>query len=225
MRTYSCPACGADVPFASSLSVSAVCPYCSTLLVRHDVDVEALGKVAALPPETSPLQVGMQAHDGKTAFTVLGRVRLAWGDGFWNEWFFAAEDGRRGWLAEAQGTFALSYEYTDPLHENTRRALTQLTQAKGSGGVGTALTFDGRRFVITDRKIAVCVGCEGELPIVSPTGRRTISFDFMGDPDEFVSVEAADNGLRVFIGRYVEWADLKASHTRPVEGWPQEAKA
>jgi len=229
MRTYSCPACGADVPFASSLSVSAVCPYCSTLIVRHDVDVEALGKVAALPPEASPLQVGMQAYDGKTAFTLLGRVRLAWRDGFWNEWFFAAEDGRRGWLAEAQGTFALSYETVDPLHESTRRALTQLIQAKGSlggsSGVGTTLTFEGKRFVITDRKVAVCVGCEGELPIVRPAGRRTLSFDFMGDPDEFASVEAADNEMRVFIGRYVEWDELKASHTRPVEGWPQEGQA
>lgn len=223
MRNYPCPSCGAEVTFTSSLSVSAVCPYCSTLVVRKDVDVEALGKMAALPPDMTPFQVGTQAHDGKTAFTLLGRVRMAWEDGFWNEWFFVAQDGRRGWLAEAQGTFAISYESTEALHANTRRALDQLAETKGPTGtrkaVGTSLTFEGKAYTLTDRKVAVCVGCEGELPIVSPRGRKVLSFDFMGEPEEFASVESGPDGYRVFIGRYVEWEALAASNTQAVEGW------
>lgn len=225
MTTLACPSCGADVRFSSSLSISAVCPYCSTLVVRTDVDVKDMGKVAALPADMSPFQVGTEAYDGDTPFTLVGRVRLAWRDGFWTEWFFAAADGRKGWLAEAQGTFAISYESDAELHAGTRKTLQRLCDPRLKIGAsnGQTLTFDGSPYVLTDRKEAVCVGCEGELPIVSPRGRKSLSFDFMGAPDEFASVDAGvgatDGQFRVFTGRYVEWEALRASGTREVEGW------
>lgn len=223
MTTLACPSCGADVRFSSSLSVSAVCPYCSTLVVRTDVDVKDMGKVAALPPDMTPFQIGTEAYDGDTPFTLVGRVRMAWDDGFWTEWFFASTDGRRGWLAEAQGTFAISYESQVPLHRSTHgaimRALDTRTKLSNANAGNRTMTFEGRPYALTDRKTAVCVGCEGELPIVASRGRKSIILDFMGDPDEFASVESSGETLRVFIGRYVEWEDLRPSHTREVEGW------
>lgn len=223
MPNLACPSCGADVRFSSSLSVSAVCPYCSTLVVRTDVDVKDMGKVAALPADMSPLQIGTEAYDGDTPFTLIGRVRMAWTDGFWTEWFFAGADGRKGWLAEAQGTFAISYESEAPLHGSTRsalvRALDMRTKLSNADAGTRTLTFEGKPYALTDRKTAVCIGCEGELPVVAGPGRKSITLDFMGEPDEFVSVEASGETLRVFVGRYVEWNALRASHAREVEGW------
>jgi predicted RNA-binding Zn-ribbon protein involved in translation (DUF1610 family) len=220
MTDIACPSCGAPVSFRSSLSVSAVCPYCQSLLVRRDVNVEDLGKVAALPPDMTPFQVGTDAYDDDSRITLVGRLRLAWQDGFWNEWFFVSDSGRKGWLAEAQGTYALSYEVEEPLHENTRKAIVRWSESKGRDYViGQSLTIASKSYSLTDVKKAVCMGCEGELPIVGAVGRRATSFDFMGGPDEFASIEVSRDDLRVFAGRYVEWEQLRASNLRQIEGW------
>jgi hypothetical protein len=219
MTDIACPSCGAPVSFRSNLSVSAVCPYCQSLLVRTDVAVQDLGKVAALPPDMTPFQVGTDAYDGDNRITLVGRLRLAWDDGFWNEWFFVNDAGRKGWLAEAQGTYALSYEVDEGLHNNTRKAIISWAEAKGRYVIGQKLTIAGKSYSLTDVKKAVCMGCEGELPIVGAVGRRAMSFDFMGGPDEFASVEVSQDELRVFSGRYVEWEQLRASNLRHIEGW------
>lgn len=222
MPSFACPSCGAELKFRSGASVSAVCDYCQTLAVRTDSGLEDLGKVAALPPDMTPFQVGTQAYDGSVAISLLGRLRLAWADGFWSEWYFVGDDGRQGWLAEAQGTYALSYEYDKPLDDDARRIIDRLTRPDMRDAVGIKLTLEGRPYTVTDRKDAVCIGCEGELPLVSPRGRQTVCFDFMGRPDHFASLEIArerDQPMHLYVGRYVDWDDLKASNLRAVEGW------
>ena len=146
MTDIACPSCGAPVPFRSSLSVSAVCPYCQSLLVRNDLAVEDLGKVAALPRDMTPFQVGTDAYDGDSRITLVGRLRLGWDDGFWNEWFFVSDGGRKGWLAEAQGTFAISFESTTDLHTGTRKTLQHLCdpRLKISASDGQTVAHIGR---------------------------------------------------------------------------------
>jgi endogenous inhibitor of DNA gyrase (YacG/DUF329 family) len=221
MTEFACPSCGAPVRFSSNVTVSSVCPYCQTLVVRKNVDVEAMGKMADLPQDMSPLQIGTQAFDGTIGLSLIGRVRMAWSDGFWNEWFFIRDDGQKGWLAEAQGTYALSYEHFEPLHRNTARVIDGWVTNKTSmnGIIGQHLTIDGHTFTAMDRKLADCVGCEGELPIVSPRGTRSLSFDFMSESELFATIDISNNERRVFVGRYVEWSDLRASNLKPVEGW------
>ena len=48
MKNAFCPSCGAPVKFQWSSAVQTVCPYCRSILVRHDVNLEAVGKVADL---------------------------------------------------------------------------------------------------------------------------------------------------------------------------------
>jgi hypothetical protein len=220
MADYPCPSCGAPVTLRSNASLSAVCGYCQTLVVRRGVEVEAIGKVAELPPDMTPFQVGTQAYDGKTAFGIVGRLRLAWADGFWNEWFFVTDDGRKGWLAEAQGTYAISYELAEPPHANTRAAVDRWVQDPGrSAIIGNSVTLAGKSYTVTDIKKVACVSCEGELPVISPSGHRALTFDLMGAPDAFATIEVSDEGRRYFTGRYVEWDELRASNLKVVEGW------
>ena len=221
MSEFPCPSCGAPIRFTSNVTVSAVCSYCQTLVVRRDADIEAMGKMATLPEDMTPFCIGTDAYDGAVAIRLIGRVRMAWADGFWNEWFFVREDGRKGWLAEAQGTYALSYELDAPVEDNIKHAIERWVAQDDATStiVGKTLILGEQLYTLTDRKVADCVACEGELPIISPRGRRSMSFDFMGEADTFASVESCYGDLRVFVGRYVEWSDLKASKLKAVKGW------
>ena len=111
-----CPACGAMVPFRTSINLMAVCPFCRSLVQRKDLDLEKLGESAQLQPDGSPLQVGTGGTYRGASFEVVGRMQLKTPHGFWNEWSLMFADGRQGWLGEAQGAYAVSFrtEYNVP---------------------------------------------------------------------------------------------------------------
>src|SRR5687767_10191954 len=94
--TLECPSCGGQMIFQSSLTVFAVCEYCESMVVRHDLDLENLGKMAQLPPDMSPIQRGTTGNYKGQDFTVIGRLKLQWEHGYWNEWYAMFSDGRGG---------------------------------------------------------------------------------------------------------------------------------
>ena len=51
MKSTVCPSCGAPVQFQSAASILAVCEYCHSTLVRHDLNLEDVGKMAQLQTE------------------------------------------------------------------------------------------------------------------------------------------------------------------------------
>lgn len=205
-----CPACGAEVDFKSRSAVFAVCSYCQSTLIRHDVDLEAIGKMAELPPDMSPFQVGTRGtYEGKR-FELLGRLKIAWEDGVWNEWYALFDDGREGWLAEAQGFFMMSFPQAVP------SSLPDAAAVK----VGRRITLaSGQKFTVDDIKQATCVGSEGELPFPAPRGRESLSVDLSGPEATFANIEYAEDGRRLYTGKYVEFDDLKLSNLRELDGW------
>ena len=98
MLKSSCPSCGAGVTFQSTVSIMAVCEHCNSTIIRHDVDIEAIGKMATLQVDASPLQLGTCGDYRGAAFTVVGRIQLRFDRGLWNEWHLLFSDGRSGWL-------------------------------------------------------------------------------------------------------------------------------
>ena len=213
MKVYNCPSCGAEIPFRSSLSVYAVCPYCKSMVVRHDADVEAIGTMASLPDDMSPFQIGTEGIYKGVHFGIIGRMKIGWEDGNWNEWFIVSDDARKGWLAEAQGFYAVSFEKDDPLPEKAEAAL------KNISSLGYEIDLWGHKFKVVDVKQATCIGSEGELPFCAPQGRKTTSIDLNGDGNEFASIEIDENKRRIYIGSYVEWEQLKCTNFRKYEGW------
>lgn len=205
-----CPACGAEVDFKSRSAVFAVCSYCQSTLVRHDLDLEAIGKMAELPPDMSPLQLGTcGTYDGKR-FELRGRLKVAWEDGVWNEWYALFSDGREGWLAEAMGFLMMSFPA--PLPPN-------LPDAKAIR-VGYELELKPKaRFSVDDIKRATCIGSEGELPFAAPQGRESLSVDLSGELDTFANLEYAEDGTRLYMGRYVDFLDFKFTNLRSLDGW------
>src|SRR3981081_310847 len=90
-----------------------VCEHCRSMVVRKDLNVETLGVMAELPPDLSPLQIGTRGEWNGRGFELLGRIRVEWELGSWNEWYAEFAGGVEGWLAEAQGFYMVSFETKD----------------------------------------------------------------------------------------------------------------
>lgn len=209
--TLPCVSCGGAVAFKSRFSVFAVCSYCQTMLVRHDLKLElGPGKMIALPQDMSLLQLGARGVFDKVHFEIVGRLKIKWENGLWNEWYCVFEDGRDGWLAEAQGFFAVSFRLQELKYKPNVKNLK----------VGETFTFDGKNiFKMEGIKEVHCIGSEGELPFKAEKGVKMFSADFVGADSTFASVEIDESELRVFTGKYVELEHLKMSGLRELEGW------
>src|SRR5262245_47494724 len=98
-----CPSCGAQVSFRSSVSFMAVCEYCRSTLIRHDKNIEDIGKMADLLPDQSILQLGTEGVYEGVHFAVIGRIQLRYEAGVWSEWHVLFDNMKTGWLSEAGG--------------------------------------------------------------------------------------------------------------------------
>lgn len=209
MKSYTCPSCGARADFKSSVTLYLVCEYCRSLIVRRDLDVEALGKVAELQEDGSPLMLGTQGYYRKMPFTLIGRIVRGWTDGKWNEWFMMLDDQRRGWLGEAQGQIMIFLE------SDTQVPKTVAEQWE----VGTTARFGNMSYSVTDVKEATCIGCEGELPDSSLLGEKTISIDLTCPPTFCATLELADETNTVYLGEFVEFDACRFSNLKELPGW------
>lgn len=178
------------------------------MVLKEGVDVESLGKAASLPPDLSPIKMGTSGRFGEAAFTVLGRVRLAWSQGAWNEWFLEFSDGSTGWLAEAQGFFMVS-----------RPMPTQEIPSQAQLEPGCLMRIAGMEMRVVDQKRAKVVGFEGELPFTAKEGESRLSIDLSGPGLAFGNIEIVKNHVSVFAGRYCHFQDLGLQNLRPVPGW------
>ncbi len=228
MNKYNCPSCSAPIAFQSSLSVYAVCAYCRSMIVRHDVDVESIGTMAALPDDMSPLQIGTTGSCQGLTFKVIGRMKIGWADGVWNEWFLDMDKGAKGWLAEAQGSYAISGEIDLRQEKSMNDLITALTaqeatgvykSASGDAALGSTIVLGNQQLKVVDIRRTVCLGSEGELPFVAPAGRETLSVDLSGSDGEFCCIELFDGAPRVYLGSYVEWDEMGCKNLRALEGW------
>ena len=187
----------------------AVCAYCKSTLVRHDIDVELLGQMAALNDSWSPLQLGTQGTFERAHFVLVGRVRLRWDRGTWDEWYCSYDDGRMGWLSEAQGVYHLSFPAQStreiPPREDVR--------------AGTSVTIDGVAYEITDVKDASVVYSEGELPFRALPGRKSLSVDLTSTNSGFASIDYSVDGVSAYCGAYLKFKDLRFAFLRELDGW------
>jgi len=207
--SQTCPACGAPLAWRSAAPYT-VCSHCQSLLVRRDASVENIGRVAQVPDDFSPFQLGTTGTFERHHFALVGRLRKSWDQGSWNEWCAALDDGRFGWLAEAQGDLVMTF-------------------AQGPAGPAPAgvadLTADatwtigGASYVVTDRKEVSCTGAEGELARGGlDTGPMT-SIDLRGPELRFATWEIAGDRAQLFVGRFVEFEECRFTQLRVLEGW------
>lgn len=213
MKDYSCPACGAVIRFQSSVTVSTVCPYCRSLIVRRDNNVDAIGKSAVLPDDISPFQIGTTGRDGTIPFTLIGRAKIGWEDGCWNEWVMFRDDGERAWLAEAQGFLAVSREIPIPP--------TLSFDAVNALELNQTVIIERREYAVTDIKQAFMIACEGEFFTPMPVaGAKFSVIDCLDRRGGFASISCSGkDDIACFIGSYVEFSAMNFGNLRELPGW------
>ena len=213
--TLSCPSCGAAVPVRSSALPYVTCGYCQTLIRREGDNIEAIGKVAVLPFDVSPLQLGTTGHWRGTRFTLVGRVRWGWSDGSWNEWLAEGDDGKHRWLGEAMGQYLISEEYPALLDQPAIAAFA----AGEAMAPGTVATVGELLFEASDIKEAECLGSEGDLPFATPIGRMMTNVDFRSPTGDGLSVQRDETGTTAWLGDFLELQQLAPKNLRMIEGW------
>jgi hypothetical protein len=204
-----CPNCSAPIQFRWSSAVQTVCERCRSVVVRHDVDLEAIGEVSDLPPDSSPIQQGTEGRFDDRPFTVIGRIVYEHAGGGWNEWHLAFADGSSGWLADAQAEYAVSTLVTPP---HALPAAKELT-------VGYEYSWRGHALQVTTLTRARYKGVEGELPFEYWGKEEVLFADLRGHDSTFATIDYSDSAPLLFVGRFVEYDDLSLRHMRTFDGW------
>jgi len=193
----------------SKASVFAVCSYCQSSLVKQGLDLEAIGKISELHDDLTPIQIGTTGVLSGDTFEVIGRLKVAYEDGFWNEWFTIGHQGLVGWLAEAQGFYALCFPVTDVAMPD--KSAIQPGRKVSFGPFGY--------YEIEDIHEVTCMYSEGELPINAVQGRKSLSVDLTSDEGGMATIEYANQETRAYRGAYQDFDAFQFKNLRPIDGW------
>ena len=207
MKTSNCPTCGAQVQFRSAGSALAVCSYCRSTVLRDGARAEDLGKLSEILDDFSPVQIGTGGKWNAKPFTVMGRLRLKYEDGSWNEWAIEFMDGTQGWLSDASGQFVV-----------TRLTPATPPAPMAEMRVGRGLSVKGQKYVVTDARTCVCTGGEGELPGPASDGKEFLSVDLRSvGGNGFITFDYSDTPPSVYVGEACARADLAFTNLRSNE--------
>lgn len=196
-----CPSCGAGIEFRFEQAYVTACRHCGATVSRSDGKLEDCGRHADLVASEAGLEPFRKGRFGGISFTLMGRSVLEHPKGGrWSEWYAALEDGEVGWLSEAQGVFSFLREMPlDPSLEG--RTFEELAP-------GTAVTIDGRTFVVGERHTRRTVGCEAELPFIPVFGHDDRFVDLASASGAVATLDFAFDEPTLFVGRVVSLEDL-----------------
>lgn len=203
-----CPSCGGPVEFRWAGAVQTVCGYCDSILVRHDLDLEAVGRKSLRPPATSPVRVGTRGRYRDRPFEVTGRIAYEYERGGWSEWHLAFGDGRSGWLSDAQAEYAVTFLAPDP------GPLPRPDEV----GRGQRFRWEGTEYAATAVTRARYAGVEGELPFAY-WDRETVPFVDLKSEEggRFATLDYSGETPLLYLGEYVAWDDLRLTDLREAE--------
>ena len=210
--TAPCPNCGATIEFLWSSAVQTTCAYCRSILVRHDVDLEKVGVVGDLPPDSSPIQRGTRGRWGDRTFEVVGRIIYEYGRGGWNEWHLRFGDGTGGWLSDAQLEYAVS--------TLVERDAPNLAPGPSRYSPGDVVMFAGEPYTVSVVTTARYRGVEGELPFEYWDKRDVTFVDLRTPGGKFATIDYSESPPLFFAGEFVPFQSLRMVELRTFEGWP-----
>lgn len=170
-----------------------------------------IGKMADLQDDPTPLQIGTKGASYGQSFELIGRLKVAYEEGSWNEWYAMFGGDKVGWLAEAQGFYALCFPFEGRVFQLPREEAVRPKMAVDLSPQGTYQVEDLRR--------VHCIFSEGELPVNAVQGRKSLSVDLADHHGRMATIEYSDAEPRVYIGEYIEFDDLQFQNLRHIDGW------
>ncbi|HEX8450797.1 MAG TPA: DUF4178 domain-containing protein [Longimicrobium sp.] len=201
-----CPSCGAPFEFRWAGAVQSVCPYCSSVIVRHDVALERVGVVSAPPSADSRIQLGTRGEYGGRSFEVVGRIAYAWERGAWNEWHVVTGGGASAWLAEADGELSM-----------TVLAAPAVLPAPESVRLGDVVEESGGPLQVTEVVRARYAGTEGDLPFAYWDKDEILFADLRSHDGRVGTIDYSESPPLLFAGEAVSWDALKLAGLRDLE--------
>jgi len=204
----SCPNCGAEIKFRWSSAVQTTCPFCKSILVRHDIDLARVGVVSDLPTSTSPIQLGTEGRYKGQPFLVVGRILYEYGRGRWNEWHVRLGDVG-AWLSDALAEYAVSRQLDTPANIPRDAKMR----------VGDSFRIDGTAFQVVTMTQARYVGVEGELPFEYWDKSEVPMVDLESTSGRFATIDYSEPEPLLFVGEYQEFDELELANLREIEGW------
>jgi Domain of unknown function (DUF4178) len=209
MISANCPNCGAPVEFKWSSAVQTTCPFCKSILVRRDVNLQKVGVVADLPPDSSPIQIGTEGAYMNKTFVAIGRIIYEYELGGWNEWHIMFSDGVSGWLSDAQCSYALTFQEPLPGPVPEPNAIQR----------GQAFDWGGDHYEVSVITRAHYKGVEGELPFEYWNHNEAIFADLRTTDGRFGTIDYSMRPTVLYLGAGVEYDDLHLKNVRHFEGW------
>jgi hypothetical protein len=203
-----CPQCGAPVVFRYSQSVQTTCEFCSSILVRNDVNLEKVGEVSDYPVDPSPIMIGTEGIFENKPFVVLGRICYEYENGGWNEWHIVYNNSESGWLSDAQ----LQYTVTKSIPWPQSLYGVQFNP-------GTMVDVNGAFYTVTTVTQANYRAVEGELPFQFWDKTVCRFVDLRSHDARFLTIDFTEEQPLLFAGRAVLFDDLKLKNLRQFEGW------
>jgi len=201
-RATTCPNCGAEIVFRWSGAIQTTCPACRSILVRHDVKLDAVGKVADVPESMSGIQLGTEGRFKGKAFTVIGRIIYKYEAGHWNEWHIRFADDTSGWLSDAQAEFAVTRQSKQEMIAEVR--------------VGEDVRIHDQWFTAVTVTRAAYAGVEGELPFEYWDKEEVRFIDLKGPGDSFATIDPSESPPLLFVGEYEDFSELRLRNLREV---------
>ncbi len=222
LQEMRCGNCGADVPITSPATVTVACEHCGTLLLRGDVELEALGEVALAAPLVSHFQLGTEGYYDRRAFVVRGQLQLDHGAGLWNEWAAETDEGWI-WIAEAQGEIQVYEELDLPTSGLPDRGhlpdagpdtgdfiLPKSARKSRHWKAGDSLAIGNDKWTIAELGRGHVVACRGEFPIKVQVGVRTTYVDLARGSTKVATLDFTRPGPAEFLmGERVPLASLQ----------------
>jgi len=182
----SCPSCGVSIDDTTAHTRSMSCPHCGNWVYIGSNGWESAGLFEHAIDAPSMLHLGKSGALSGRNFTVAGRVRLSYSEGFWDEWWLEFEDAKNQWLEEDDGVYRL--------HENVDVNTSQ--QGLINATVGGNVDIEDHDWFVTERVDAQVAGVEGALPVAIIPGEKVICIDVMGKGTK-MSIEAAEQEVQM----------------------------
>jgi hypothetical protein len=199
-----CPNCGSTIEFKAGSSLSLVCKYCKSVVVRTDRDMRNLGKVADVVFSDSALAPGDRGTFRGRSFEVQGRLVLQHPQGGTWEEYYAVFDGRNpAWISEAQGFWQVvnAVQFVPPPLSTLGPQVQVNLQPHGV-------------FVVQEKNTGTFLSAEGELPFAAAPGTTRVFVDLSAAGGGWASIDYGDGNAapQVFVGVQTSFAEFQIQH-------------
>jgi hypothetical protein len=137
-----------------------------------------------------------------------GRILYQYEQGTWNEWHIVLDGGIDGWLSDAQNEFAISFPVMKAKLPSEKQA-----------ALGKSFAWNETRFTVVSRTLAHYAGVEGELPFEYWDKEDVTFIDLRSTRRDFATLDYSDDTPALYIGKAVEFEELRLRNLRSFEGW------